>query len=150
MALGILLASVSLHPEARGLTGADRLSVVYAHILNARFDRVEQALASACGPAPREACEVLGATAVWWRILLNPDDTSFDDQFQQRVSTAIASCEQWTEREPASAEAWFYLGAAYGARVSWRVERGEQVAAARDGKRIKEALERCALRNRPL
>ena len=40
-----------------------------------------------------------------------------------------------------TAEAWFYLGAAYGARVQWRVLRQEHLAAARDGKRIKEALE---------
>ena len=46
------------------------------------------------------------------------------------------------------AEAWFYLGASYGARAQWRSLRGEQVAAARDGKRIKESLERAA-RARP-
>ena len=40
------------------------------------------------------------------------------------------------------AEAWFYLGAAYGARVQWRVLREQRLAAARDGKRIKESLER--------
>ena len=40
------------------------------------------------------------------------------------------------------AEAWFYLGGAYGARVQWRVLRGEKLAAARDGKQIKQAMER--------
>jgi tetratricopeptide (TPR) repeat protein len=44
-------------------------------------------------------------------------------------------------REPTRAEAWFYLGGAYGARAQWRVLRGERLAAARDGKRIKDALE---------
>jgi hypothetical protein len=44
--------------------------------------------------------------------------------------------------EPDRAEAWFYLGAAYGARAQFRVHRVERVAAARDGKRIKEALEK--------
>ena len=43
---------------------------------------------------------------------------------------------------PPRAEAWFYLGASYGARAQWRSMRGEQLAAARDGKRIKESLER--------
>ena len=40
------------------------------------------------------------------------------------------------------AEAWFYLGGSIGARAQWRALRGETLAAARDGKRIKEALER--------
>jgi tetratricopeptide (TPR) repeat protein len=139
---GVMLAAPTATPQARILTGSDQLSAVYAHILNTRFDRAENALAGACGPAPREACQVLDATMVWWRILINPDDTSLDDEFQQRVSTAITATERWTQREPELAEAWFYLGAAYGARVSWRVQRKEHLAAARDGKRIKEALER--------
>ena len=43
--------------------------------------------------------------------------------------------------EPNRAEAWFYLGAAYGVRAQFRVYRVERLAAARDGKRIKDALE---------
>ena len=48
----------------------------------------------------------------------------------------------WTVRAPDDAEAWFYLGGAFAARVQWRVLREERLAAARDGKRIKDALER--------
>ena len=59
-----------------------------------------------------------------------------------RADAAIAAIEAWTTRKPTRAEAWFYLGGAYGARAQWRVLRGERLAAARDGKRIKEALER--------
>ena len=58
------------------------------------------------------------------------------------VDRAIRATEDWTERAPDDAEAWFYLGGAYAARVQWRVLREERVAAARDGKRIKQALER--------
>ena len=139
---GALLAAPDARSQGHALTGGDRLAAVYTQILNTRFDRAEETLAGACAPAPREACQVLDATTTWWRILINPDDTGLDDDFQQRVAAAIAATERWTEREPRSAEAWFYLGAAYGARVSWRVQRKEHLAAARDGKRIKEALER--------
>jgi predicted Zn-dependent protease len=58
------------------------------------------------------------------------------------VERAIRTAEAWTDREPQDAEAWFYLGGAYGARVQWRVLRGEKLSAARDGKQIKEAMER--------
>ena len=40
------------------------------------------------------------------------------------------------------AEAWFFVGAAYGVRAQFRVYRAERFAAARDGKQIKEALEK--------
>jgi hypothetical protein len=102
----------------------------------------EQGLKTACGPAPAGACKVLLATTSWWRILLDPNDTRHDREFTTRADDAIEECTRWADSEPQRAEAWFYLGAAYGARVSFRVQRGERLAAARDGKRIKEALER--------
>ena len=131
------------NPEPlRGLTGAPQLARVYDTILDARFDDVARELDKACPPAPREVCRVLDAVALWWQIQLNPLDLSLDQEFQQRINYAVASAETWTTREPLRAEAWFYLGGAYGARVQWRVLRGERLAAARDGKRIKDVLEK--------
>lgn len=143
-AIAVALIVDTAFPRAAGsgLTGLTGLKVAYDALLDARFDRAAEALRSACGPAPREACEVLDATSHWWQILLDTRDTSRDAAFQKEVAEAIDLCERWVEREPGRAEAWFYLGGAYGARVSWRVERGHRLAAARDGKRIKEALER--------
>ena len=85
---------------------------------------------------------MLDATALWWRIQLDPDSRALDDEFSTSVERAIRTTEAWTVRAPDDAEAWFYLGGAYAARVQWRVLREERLAAARDGKRIKEALER--------
>jgi tetratricopeptide (TPR) repeat protein len=125
-----------------GLRGEDALSRAYDAILDARFSSLESELQKACGPAPVEACQVLDATALWWRIQLDPDSRALDDQFSVAVERAIRSTEAWTVRSPEDAEAWFYLGGAYAARVQWRVLRDEKLSAARDGKRIKEALER--------
>lgn len=58
------------------------------------------------------------------------------------MDAAITATAAWTLRQPERAEAWFYLGGAYGAKAKWRVLRGARLAAARDGKRIKNALER--------
>jgi hypothetical protein len=123
------------------LRGEDALARVYDFILEARFDQVDAELRRACGPAPHEACDVLAATALWWRILLDPESRALDDEFSASVERAIRTTRAWTERSPEDPEAWFYLGGAYGARVQWRVLRGEKLAAARDGKHIKEALE---------
>jgi tetratricopeptide (TPR) repeat protein len=128
-----------------GLTAAPQLARVYDAILDARFEEVPDLLDATCPPAPNEACLLLEAVSLWWQIQLDPDDTSRDRLFQARVETAIAAAEAWTAREPRRAEAWFYLGGAYGARVQWRVLRQEQIAAARDGKRIKDALERALM-----
>lgn len=125
--------------ELRGGAGLVR---VYDDILDARFDDVETDLRSACPPAPQEACDVMAATASWWRILLDPDSRARDARFAADVEQAIESTEAWAERDPDNAEAHFYTGGAYALRVQWRVLRGEKVAAARDGKHIKEELDR--------
>src|SRR6185436_3786499 len=124
------------------LRGGAALARVYDTILDARFDQVEAELGRACGPAPAEACVVLAATSLWWQILLDPASVERDRQFAAAIARAIEQCEAWTARAPDDPEAWFYLGGAYAARVQWRVLREEKLAAARDGKHIRQALDR--------
>lgn len=148
---GAVLLALSLAVSAQtpptsttgyALRGEDGLIRAYDAIMDARFDEVPAELRRACGPAPAEACEILEGTAIWWRILLDPDSRAFDDEFTAVVEKAIDATAAWTARAPDDPEAWFYHGAAHALRVQLRVLRGEKLSAARDGKRIKEALER--------
>ena len=84
----------------------------------------------------------LEALSLWWQIQLDPESKTLDAPFLTKVNTAIAEAERMTRASPDSAEAWFYLGAAYGVRAQFRVHRVQRLAAARDGKRIKASLER--------
>jgi len=137
----------------RGITAAPVVARAYDLILDADFDRLKAELPQTCGPpspqgfgatspAPRVACLGLEALSLWWQIQLDPDSRALDPAFVAKVTEAIAEAERLTVAEPNRAEAWFYLGAAYGVRAQFRVYRVERLAAARDGKRIKEALER--------
>jgi tetratricopeptide repeat protein len=136
-----LIGATAVSAAAPPLRGADGLVRTYDFILDARFDQADAELARACPPAPEEACEVLAATAIWWRILLDPENRSLDAAFTTAAERAIEHAEAWTERAPRDAEAWFYLGGAYAARVQFRVLRNEKLAAARDGKRIRQSLD---------
>jgi tetratricopeptide (TPR) repeat protein len=138
----VLSTATTAGPLPADLRGLDGLARVYDTILDARFDQVRAELRRACGPAPAEACDVLAATAVWWQILLDPESRTLDDTFLESVDRAIRTTDAWTRRAPSDPEAWFYLGGAYAARVQWRVLRNEKLSAARDGKRIKESMER--------
>jgi predicted negative regulator of RcsB-dependent stress response len=140
-ALVLCAALLAPPPAPRDIRGVDALARVYDFILEARFDQVDAELRRACGPAPPEACDVLGATALWWRILLDPSSQALDREFSVAVEKAIRSAEAWTVRAPDDAQPWFYLGGAYAARVQWHVLRNEKLAAARDAKHIKSALE---------
>jgi hypothetical protein len=135
-------AAFPLHTgPTRGLTQAQALARAYDLVYDADFAGAEAELTRACGPAPAQACEVIGVAAQWWRIYFDLDNRALDRAFMARLDTVIARGEQWVAREAERAEAWFYLGAAYGVRVQYHAQRFEFLAAARDGKRIKNALE---------
>lgn len=129
-------------PLASGLTEVARLANIYDTILQARFDEARSQLGAACPPAPMAACDALREVTLWWEIQQDPWNTTLDPALERAAAQAIASATAWTVREPNRGEAWFYLAAAYAPLSQWRVFRGERLAAARDGKRIKEALER--------
>jgi tetratricopeptide (TPR) repeat protein len=141
--LVIACLALSVAPAAAGgLTESARLSAVYDDILNARFDRARERLVSACPPAPPEACLTLRVAIVWWQIALDPDSRARDAEFETVTGQAVAANEAWTRRAPDRAEAWFYLAAASAPLVQLRVLRGQRLAAAREGNRIRAALER--------
>lgn len=125
-----------------GITSAPEIARAYDLILDANFDEVAKVLPATCPPAPAVACQGLKALGLWWQIQLDPDSRSLDAAFLSAVNTAIADAERFAAAEPGRAEAWFYVGAAYGVRAQFRVARVERLAAARDGKRIKDALEK--------
>ncbi len=129
-------------PPQAGITAAPLVARAYDLVLDADFEGVAKVLPDTCPPAPHVACLGLEALSLWWQIQLDPESRALDPLFLATVNAAIAEAEQMTTAEPDRAEAWFYLGAAYGVRAQFRVHRVERLAAARDGKRIKDALER--------
>jgi tetratricopeptide (TPR) repeat protein len=143
--IAVALALTCAAPRATAaadLTEGARLSAIYELILAARFAEARRGIATACPPAPAEACLVLDVASRWWEIILDPSDRRRDEAFLRASDTAVAAAERWTVRDPQNAESWFYLAGAYGPRVQWRALRGERMTAAREGARVKRALER--------
>ncbi len=136
------IALVLAVPAYAALSEPARVAAVYDLVLDARFDRAAARLNETCPPVPAPVCQVLAAASLWCQIQINPDDRTLDAPLNRAAQDAIAAADQWTRREAQRGEAWFYLGASYGPLVNWRVLRGERLAAARDGKKIKDALER--------
>lgn len=142
LAFAFRASAVSLQQPQPGITAAPVIAHAYDLILDANFDALNKVLPSTCPPAPAVACRGLEALSLWWQIQLDLSNRSLDAAFMTAAERAINDALRMTDAEPQRAEAWFYLGAAYGVRSQYRVYREERVAAARDGKRIKEALER--------
>ena len=144
-AIGLLMTLAIATPARAALAEGQRLAAIYDAILHARFDQAEQRLMQACPPAPVEACQALATVSIWWQILLDPESRQLDGRLEKAAGAAIAGADAWTRREPGRAEAWFYLAGAYAPLVQWRVLRAERIAAAREGKKIKDALERALM-----
>jgi len=140
--LGAAAARAADPPPIRGLTHATLVARAYDLVYDADFAGAEAELKRTCGPAPAQACDVVGVAAQWWRIYFDLDNRSLDAAFKARLNAVMAAGERWVTREPERAEAWFYLGAAYGVRAQYNGQRSEFLAAARDGKRIKNSLEK--------
>jgi tetratricopeptide (TPR) repeat protein len=132
---------IAAPPARAALTGGAKLAAVYHAILSAQFDRADAEMKQACPPAPPEACHVLGLMSLWWRIQIDPTNRIHDRQLNDRSDASIKAADAWTKREPKNAEAWFYLASSYGPLVQWQVLRGERLSAARNGNRVREALE---------
>jgi tetratricopeptide (TPR) repeat protein len=139
---GLFPAALIAQAPIRGITAAPEVARAYDLVLDADFDGVAAALQATCPPAPTVACMGLEALSLWWQIRIDPENRELDATFLTTVNRAIAAAERLTTAEPQRAEAWFYLGAAYGVRAQFRVYRTDRMAAARDGKRIKESLQR--------
>ena len=136
----LLLLSLAAPADA-ALTGSAKLATVYESILSAQFERADSELKQACPPAPSEACLALGVVSAWWRIQLDPTNRSRDTVLNEQAQASIRAAQAWTRREPKNPESWFYLAASYAPLVQWQVLRGERVGAAKNGNRIRVALE---------
>lgn len=137
----VAAAALVAVPRPSGLTDAPKLAAAYDAIIAAQFDRAESLIGATCPPAPAEACAALRAESVSWQLMIDPDNHALDARLETLAAAAINAAGAWTEREPKRAEAWFYLAAAYTPLVQLRVLRHERMSAAREGRKIKDALE---------
>src|SRR4051794_740749 len=88
--LAILAIGIGLSARSEAaLTGAARLTAIYKEILAARFARAHELVATACEPAPREACQALDLAALWWQIVLDPESRALDSRFEAAAHDAI-------------------------------------------------------------
>ncbi|MDP1571282.1 MAG: hypothetical protein Q8L86_14910, partial [Vicinamibacterales bacterium] len=140
--LAVVIAAAAQPPPRGALAGGDRLAAVYDAALNADFAEAERQRLAACPPAPAPACQLLAALTIWWRLQLDPGDRQHDAAFEREVTGAIDAARRATAAAPDRADLWFHLGAAHGARAQWLGLRGDSLAAAREGRAIKQALER--------
>ncbi|RCK71802.1 MAG: hypothetical protein IGBAC_0759 [Ignavibacteriae bacterium] len=70
----------------------------------------------------------------WWRILVNPDDTSYDEYYYSLLDKVIYLCDEILKKNPNDVTALFFKGGSIGFRGRLRVHREQWLYAANDGR----------------
>jgi tetratricopeptide (TPR) repeat protein len=71
----------------------------------------------------------------WWKILLNLDDDSHDDEFFDKLGKVIDMCDARLDKDENDITALFFKGGAIGFRGRLRANRNHWIRAANDGRR---------------
>jgi tetratricopeptide (TPR) repeat protein len=70
----------------------------------------------------------------WWKMLLDLDNTSLDDDFVNKLDVVIDKCDKILDKKPDDITALFFKGGALGFRGRLRANRGNWIRAANDGR----------------
>ena len=100
--------------ERGGLTGGAQVARTYDAVMDARFAEIPALLSDTCPPAPRRSASCSRVVSTWWQIQLDPHNRSQRRRHSrtQRGRRDRRRSSSGPKREPARAEAWFYLGGA--------------------------------------
>jgi tetratricopeptide (TPR) repeat protein len=80
----------------------------------------------------------------WWKILLDPDNESYDEVFFQKLEDVIYQCDQILDKNPNDVDALFFKGGSIGFRGRLRAFRESWLNAADDGREALPIVEQAA------
>ena len=83
----------------------------------------------------------------WWKIILDPDNESYDDSFYQKLNAVIDQCDELLDKNPENIDALFFKGGAIGFRGRLRAYRESWLKAAGDGREALPIVEEAAKLN---
>lgn len=102
-------------------------------IYNLEFDKAEKHFRNLMADFPDDpGMRFYLAMVDWWKILLNTENTSYDQLFLDKLEDVIFQCDNILKKNPKDAMALFYKGGAIGYRGRLRALRESWLKAADD------------------
>lgn len=80
----------------------------------------------------------------WWKIIIDPDNESYDDIYFQKLEDVIYQCDEILDKDPENTDALFFKGGAIGFRGRLRAFRESWIKAADDGREALPIVERAS------
>ncbi len=139
----ILLISVTLHSPS--FDSDSRVNDGIKQIYNIKFTEAEKTFRSVMADYPDQpAGRFFLAMIDWWKILLDPDNESYDEIFFQKIEDVIYQCDQILDKNPKDVDALFFKGGSIGFRGRLRAFRESWLKAADDGREALPIVEEAA------
>lgn len=114
-------------------------------IYNIKFTEAEKTFRSVMADYPEQpAGRFFLAMIDWWKILLDPDNESYDEIFFQKLEDVIYQCDQILDKNPKDVDALFFKGGSIGFRGRLRAFRESWLKAADDGREALPIVEEAA------
>ncbi|MCU0344703.1 MAG: tetratricopeptide repeat protein [Ignavibacterium sp.] len=114
-------------------------------IYNIKFTEAEKTFRSVMADYPEHpAGRFFIAMIDWWKILLDPDNESYDEIFFQKLEDVIYQCDQLLDKNPKNVDALFFKGGSIGFRGRLRAFRESWLKAADDGREALPIVEEAA------
>ena len=114
-------------------------------IYNIKFAEAETTFRSVIADYPQHpAGRFFLAMIDWWKILLDPDNESYDEIFFQKLEDVIYQCDQLLDKNPKNVDALFFKGGSIGFRGRLRAFRESWLKAADDGREALPIVEEAA------
>ena len=139
----LLLFNISVFAQSSDLDS--RIDAGIKQIYNIKFDDAEKTFRSIIADYPNQpAGRFFLAMIDWWKILMDPDNESYDDVFFQKLEDVIYQCDQILDKNPKDVNALFFKGGAIGFRGRLRAFRESWLKAADDGREALPIVEEAA------
>ena len=105
------------------------------HVYNLEFDQAETEFHYIITTHPEHPAGYFFLAMVdWWKISLDFDNESLDDQFLGKLDVVIDKCDSILDNHPDDVTALFFKGGSLGFRGRLRANRGSWIKAANDGR----------------
>ena len=141
----LIILIFSIHSFAQNSDFDSRVNEGIKQIYTIKFTEAEKTFRSVMADYPEHpASRFFLAMIDWWKILLDPDNESYDEIFFQKLEDVIYQCDQLLDKNPKDVDALFFKGGSIGFRGRLRAFRESWLKAADDGREALPIVEEAA------